>query len=160
MTTKQTILYTLGFSGKLVGSMTADLTPEQLHHRATPEANCAAWLLGHLVLVERRALKLLGADLPALPDGFDARFSREEDAPKAADFGDVAMLPSLFDEHRQKLLAAVEQVDESTLDKPLDNPSPRFTTVGEMLAFFPIHVAMHAGQISTIRRSLAMPPLF
>ncbi len=33
MTTKQTILYTLGFSGKLVGSMTADLTPEQLHHR-------------------------------------------------------------------------------------------------------------------------------
>ena len=160
MTAKDTILYTLRFSGGLVGMMTKDLTPEELHHRVAPEANPAAWLLGHLVLTERRALSVLDADLPPIPDGFEDRFGQKNDAPRATDFGDVSGLTDLFARHRDALVAAVEATDDARLDEPLANPNPRFGTIGELLAFFPIHVSTHMGQISTIRRTLGKPPLF
>jgi uncharacterized damage-inducible protein DinB len=34
-----------------------------------------------------------------------------------------------------------------------------FSTPGEMLSFMSVHTAMHAGQVTIIRRSLGRPPL-
>ena len=34
-----------------------------------------------------------------------------------------------------------------------------FATLGEMLNFMALHAAMHAGQITIIRRSLGRPPI-
>ena len=53
----------------------------------------------------------------------------------------------------------IEAADDAVFDRPLEKPSRIASTVGEMLAFMPIHVAMHAGQITLIRRSLGRPPL-
>ncbi len=163
MTSKDAILYSLRFSGNLTGMMVGDLSRQELHHRIVPTANAAAWILGHLILSERGAMKILGVpaeSLPALPDdGFEQRFARDETAPKSEHYGDAEVLPAVFKEHRDALIRAVEAADDSVFGQPLPQPMRIARTVGEFLLFVPIHVSTHIGQISAIRRSLGRPPV-
>ncbi len=163
-TAQDVICFGLKASRSMVEAFTHDLTPEESLHRPTPEANCAAWLLGHLASSDRRVatfvFKADPASLPALPDGFEARFGRDADAPKAASFGDTAILLPLALAHRDVLIAKTAAATDDFLAQPAARPSPRWHTTGEMLAFMALHWTMHAGQLSTIRRSLGRPPLF
>jgi uncharacterized damage-inducible protein DinB len=163
MTGRDAILFNLRSSGNLLQMFTADLSREELHHRVVPDANCAAWLLGHMVLSERRGLALLGVDegkMPPLPSiEFAETFARDETGPHRDDYGEATELPALFDAHRKEVIAAVEAADDDAFTKPLPQKSPVAETTGELLLFFAVHVATHLGQISTIRRSLGKPPL-
>ena len=73
--------------------------------------------------------------------------------------GDPKELIALFDKHRALLIEAVKKADVATLDGPAPFTRPMFTTVAEMINFFGVHTGMHAGQITTIRRSLGRPPI-
>jgi uncharacterized damage-inducible protein DinB len=158
-TANDAIAYALTTSHIMFGRFLADLGPQDYLHRPTPKANCAAWIVGHLALSDRGLLKRLGGPLPELPEGFEKRFSRDEGCPQAEEFGDVTKLAALFDEHRTRLITAVKAAPPGALEKPLDKPHPLFKTMGEMVTFMALHATMHAGQISTIRRSLGRPPL-
>jgi uncharacterized damage-inducible protein DinB len=158
-TANDAIVYALTFSQVMLQRYVQDLTPAEYLHRPTPKSNCAAWLVGHLALTDRAGLKAMGQPLPELPAGFEHRFSREEGCPQKEEFGDVAALLPLFDEHRNRLVAAVKAAPPEMLDKPLDKPHPRFRTVGELAHFMALHSIMHGGQITIIRRSLGRPPL-
>ena len=158
-TGNEMIAYALTTSHALFKRLMEDMAPQDYLHRPTPKANCAAWIVGHLTLSERSVLKRLGAPLPELPEGFEHRFSREEGCPQAAEFGDAAQLMPLFDEHRRRLIEAVRSATPEQLDRPLDKPHPMFRTMGEVATFMALHGTMHAGQISTIRRSLGRPPI-
>src|SRR5208282_4980492 len=79
-------------SGKMVRRFADDLKPAEYLHRPTPKSNCAAWLIGHLILADRNILKKLGvADIPELPSDFEKRYSQKDGAPEAQEFGDVAL---------------------------------------------------------------------
>jgi hypothetical protein len=150
----------LSASKLMVDMHTADLRGSDWLHRATPMANCAAWTVGHLVIADRRVLTLLGVtDLPELPEGFEKRFARDETAPRASDFGDTSVLVPLFDKHRELMIATLKRTSPELLNKPLEKPTARFSTVGEFAAFMALHSSMHAGQITIIRRSLGRPAL-
>jgi uncharacterized damage-inducible protein DinB len=154
------LIYTLTTSQQMINGFLADLSPQDYLFRVTPKANCAAWIAGHLTLTDRRVLGRLDVkDLPEIPADFEARFARSEEAAGAATFGDVSILKSLFNAHRDRLIAAARTVTPEQLGIVLSTPTPRFKTVGEMLHFMPLHVSMHCGQLSTIRRSLGRPPL-
>jgi hypothetical protein len=160
-TPNEAIAYSLVASQRLLLWYVEDLTPQEFLHRPHQKVNCAAWLLGHLTLTDRQTLrKVFGVtDLPALPEGFEKRFSRDEGCPQAAEFGDVRLLAPLFARHRELLIETVRSADPADLAKPLPMPHPRFKSAGEAAAFMAIHTAMHAGQITVIRRSLGRPPL-
>lgn len=157
----EAIAHSLSVSAGLLNRYVADLTPEEYLHRPTEKANCVAWLIGHLILIDRRGLTMLGVtDLPPLPAGdFEKRFSRDEGCPQASDFGDVENLMPLFDKHRGMLIDAVKRAAPAQLDKPVETRRPLFKTVGEMMNFYAHHTTMHAGQITIIRRSLGRAPL-
>src|SRR6185436_686630 len=104
-TPNDAIAFALERSKMMVNRFAGDLTAQELHHRPTAKANCAAWLIGHLTLGDRRLLDLLGAEKPALPEGYEKRFSREEGCPQAEDFGDVSGLLTLFNQHRDLVIA-------------------------------------------------------
>jgi hypothetical protein len=159
-TPNDVIAHALTASQMLLQRYTADLAPPEYLHRPAERANCAAWTIGHLTLTERRALMQFGVEpLPPLPDGFEHRFSREEGCPQAGEFGDVATLMPLFLAHRAALVEAVRRATPEQLDQPVQKPLPMFRTLGELANFMATHVAMHAGQITIIRRSLGRPPL-
>ena len=138
-----------------------DLSAEDYLHRPTPAANCAAWLLGHLTLSDRKVMTMvLGVkDLPPLLDGYDARFGRDMATAQAKDFGDTSILLPLFSQTRDLLIAQVQSRTDADFDQPLPFEHPRFKTTYGAVNFMGIHAAMHAGQLSTIRRSLGRPPL-
>jgi hypothetical protein len=140
--------------------MTEDLKGDDWLHRPCNQANCAAWTTGHLVMTSRNMMGRCGVtDLPALPDGFDKRFARDETAPKSCDFGDTSILRPLFKEHHDRFVAVARSLSVEKLNTPQGTDHPFFRTIGAMLAFAPLHIGMHAGQISTIRRSLGRPPI-
>jgi uncharacterized damage-inducible protein DinB len=158
----EVLAHTLTGSSKLLTRFCEDLRPEEYLHRPTGGANCAAWVIGHLVMTDRSALTRLGTssgDLPALPEGFEQRFSRNAEAPQAATFDDVLLLLPLFHKHRDLLIGRVRSLPADVLERTLEKPHPMFSTVWEMLNFLGLHITMHAGQISTIRRSLGRPPM-
>ncbi|OWK36369.1 DinB family protein [Fimbriiglobus ruber] len=155
------IVYSLRTSQKLFHRILGDLKPADYEHQPTPGANCAAWIIGHLALSDRRSLGRLGVtDLPALPDGFEARFTATKTrADEQTGYGDPTALVALFDAHRNKLIEAVQAIDPTKLQEPLETPHPLFASKDELLVFVGFHTATHTGQISTIRRNLGYPPL-
>ena len=160
-TVHDAITYNLQSAKNMIDALTADLTGNEWDHRAVPGSNCTAWLIGHLILVDRRALNLAGvSDLPEIPAGFETKFGREADAPLAPTFGEATNLVPMFNRHRDLLISAVAKLPTEKLEEPLPKPNNRFKTFGEFFNFMGLHVVMHAGQISTIRRSLGRPPLF
>jgi uncharacterized damage-inducible protein DinB len=158
-TVNDSLAFGLTSSQALLMRYVADLTAAEFLHRPSPNANCAAWTVGHLALTDRRSLARLGAPQPELPEGFDRRFLRGEGCPQAAEFGDARQIVAVFDEHRNRLVAAVRAATAAQLDQKLDKPIAMASTVGEALSFVAVHTAMHAGQIVMIRRSLGRPPL-
>lgn len=161
MTTPQLLASGLTTSLRVIELFVRDLTPAEYLHRPVAQANCAAWVLGHLILVHRLAVQAVDpcVGLPALPEGFEARFSKESPAPEAAEFGDTSVLMPLLRQHVDILTEAVLKLNEPDLRRPLANPTPMFGKLGEMLAFMPIHTGIHTGQITVARRSLGRPPI-
>ncbi len=151
--------FALETSRRMLHMFVDDLTTEQRRHRVCPEANCVDWLVGHLVLTEQRFHAVFDAKSPTLPEGFDKKFARDEVAPRQADYGDTSGLMRLFDVQRNITVEKVSQMTQEQLMVPLLKPHPRFSTLGEAAIFCALHVNIHAGQISMIRRMLGKPPV-
>jgi hypothetical protein len=159
-TANDILVYSLLNSQRLLHRYIDDLSPQEFLHRPAPKANCTAWLIGHLTLSDRGALRFAGEkDLPPVPDGFEKQFSRDEGCPQAEDFGDISLLMPLFDRHRQQLIETVRRAPAELLDRPPEKSLPFAKTVAEFIEYMSLHCAMHAGQITIIRRSLGRPPV-
>jgi hypothetical protein len=163
-TANDILVSSLTTSQKLLNRYTADFTEKEWLHRPCAGGNTAAWIVGHLVHTERIALGKLGLrpeQLPAIPEGFEKRFARDAEAPKASEFGDVSILIPLFNQHRQMMIDTVKNLPAAAFDQPLEKPHAVMgSTIGELMNFLGgTHVSMHAGQITIIRRSLGRPPL-
>jgi hypothetical protein len=145
----------------LVHRLTDDLTPDEFRHQPVPGANSAAWVVGHLALTLRRTAERLGAtDLPPAPAGLADRFTQtRQPAGEQTDLGDAAELVRLFDACIDTVAEAVRGLPAAALDGPSQVPGPFATNLGEGILFGALHIAMHTGQLSTIRRSLGKPPV-
>jgi len=146
---------------QMVHMMVDDLTAEEFRHQPAPGANCAAWIVGHLAVTARRTADRLGAtELPKLTEEFIGRFSAtKKTAGAQADLGEKAALLTLFDTCVEQLIAAVRALPAEAFLSPSATVSAFASNYGEALLFGTLHIALHAGQLSTIRRSLGKPPV-
>jgi hypothetical protein len=146
---------------EMVHRMCDDLTESEFHHQPVPGANCPAWIVGHLAVVIRRTAERLGATgLPELTEEFVGRFSAsKKPAGEQAELGTKAELLALLDVSTDKLMEAVGKLPADSLSGPPAGRTPFATTYGEAVLFGAMHVTLHCGQLSTIRRSLGKPPL-
>jgi uncharacterized damage-inducible protein DinB len=140
--------------------MVDDLTEGEFRHQPVPGANSAAWIVGHLAVVARRIAERLGATgLPVLTEEFIGRFSVTGKAAESQpDLGNKAELLALFDGCVEKVIEAARTVPAESLAGPSPAPGPFATNYAEALLFGAMHVTLHCGQLSTIRRSLGKPP--
>jgi uncharacterized damage-inducible protein DinB len=155
-----TLVHILKTSSVFLHRMVDNLKPEEFDKQPCSGANTTAWVLGHLILTDRRILGMLGATLPTLPEGFEAQFTVTG---KAADeqrhYGDPVQLLAEFDRHRQLLIDTVAASTPEKLGAPLEKPHALFATPGEAVALMALHVMLHAGQVSTTRRILGYAPV-
>lgn len=138
-----------------------ELKPAEFLHQPCPGSNCTAWILGHLTRTAHRQLKFLGAaNVPDLPAGFEEKFATTKVAATApGDCGDPKELVRLFDDMHQRLVAQAKQMSDAALAGPPPFAAPLFANAGEALNFMGLHIAMHLGQVTVIRRSLGYPPV-
>jgi hypothetical protein len=157
----EAMVFALKKSHLMMHRFVDDLKPHEFEHQPVPGVNCVAWILGHLTLTDRRHLTWLGVtDLPPLPAGFEERFkTTRTTATEQKGFGDPNELVALFDAHRQQLIDCLPTVDPARFLEPPSFQTPMFADRGEGTLFMGLHVSMHAGQISVIRRSLGYPPV-
>jgi hypothetical protein len=146
---------------KLLHAMIDDLTPEEFARQPVPGANCAAWVVGHLALTLRNGVRRLGAtDVPDLPAGLEDRFkATKQVAAEQTGFGDPKALVAVFDACLGRFVQMVRGLSAEALAGEPDFRGPFATSRAEAIQFGALHIALHAGQLSTIRRSLGKPPV-
>jgi DinB superfamily len=144
----------------LVHRMVGDLTPDEFGHQPCPGANSAAWIVGHLAVTMRRTAERLGAgELPPISPELAAKLTvTGKAAGDQSDLGDPSELLRLFDVCAERVIEAVKLVPAGSLDGPAPQQGRFATNYGEAMLFGGLHLVMHAGQLSTIRRSLGRPP--
>jgi hypothetical protein len=145
---------------QMVHMMTDDLTADEFRRQPLAGANSAAWIVGHLAVTARRtALRLGATGLPELTEEYVAQYSAtRKTAESQAELGEKAELLNLFDVSIEKLMEAVRAIPAESLDAP-PAATPFAANYAEAVLFGGLHVALHCGQLSTIRRSLGKPPL-
>jgi len=145
---------------KLVHMMVDDLTADEWLHQPVPGANCAAWIVGHLTLITRGALlrnRVHG--LPDFPADRKAKVTATNQlAGEQVGFGEPKELLALFDAHIEAYVTWLGSVTDEALAAETATRVPFSTTLAEAIQFGALHIAMHTGQLTTIRRSLGKPP--
>jgi DinB superfamily len=146
---------------KLLHVMIDDLTPEEFTRQPVPGANCAAWVVGHLALTLRNSLRRMGADdVPDLPAGLEDKFkATKQVAGQQAGYGDPRALVAVFDTCLDGFVQVIRALPGESLAGPPDFRGPFATNRAEAIQFGALHITLHAGQLSTVRRSLGKPPV-
>jgi hypothetical protein len=154
----------LAKNGEFLKMHLADFSDADMLARPCPGANHAAWQLGHLIAAETNLANAFRAGvMPELPAGFSEKFDGKEaskrDDPKS--FPSKAELISLFERTRAASVKFTKSLKEQELGQPMPEKFQSFVpTVGDLIAFTPVHSAMHIGQFQVIRRKLGKPVLF
>ena len=141
----------------------ADMTDADLLQRPVPGSNNALWQLGHLIKAEANMVnEAAGKTVVDLPVGFGDRFKRDTaNVDDVAKLGTKADLTALLVKVRDQTCAWVATLTPADLAKPAPESLRRMVpTVGHLAHLFPVHLAMHVGQIQVLRRKLGKPVLF
>jgi uncharacterized damage-inducible protein DinB len=148
-------------AAQLLHRMVDDLTPHEYLRQPCAGANNATWVIGHLTNTVRNSLRRLGCtDLPELPEGLAGKFvATKQAAGEQTELGSPKELHELFDQFVERLAAIVRTLPEERLTAAPEVKPPFATNLGEALQFGALHIAMHTGQLSSIRRSLGKPPI-
>jgi len=163
MNAKEAIRTSLAASERLLPIHLNDLSDADILIRPVPNANHIAWQLGHMISAETRlGRQLPGAQIPELPAGFaeqHAKATAVMDPPKG--FGTKSQYLELFNKVRQAILANLERLSETDLDKPASGDVAKIApNMGALLLLAANHAVLHIGQFSAVRRKLGKPIAF
>ena len=148
-------------SSGLVHRMVDDLTPVDWNRQPVPGANSAAWVIGHLALTLRNGLRRMNAaDVPDFPADLEEKFkTTRQPACDQSDCGDPKVFLAIFDVCLERFITIARSLPADALAGEPDFKHPFTTNKAESILFGSLHIAMHTGQLSTIRRSLGKPPV-
>jgi hypothetical protein len=141
----------------MVESYLSDIAPNEMMVRPAPGANHLAWQLGHLISAETRLVEAAApGSMPALPDGFAERHSKDTAASdNPADFLSKDEYLKLAKSTRAATLKSLENISEADLDKPVSGRVPPFVKRGgDCFTTAGGHWILHAGQWVVLRRHL------
>ena len=157
MNATEAIKINLDTADMICGAYLEDLTDEEAMRRPHADCNHINWQLGHLISSDNMMCNGCIADsLPALPEGFAEKYSKEAAASDNA--GDFVPKTELMEIHRNQR-KAIAEVLAGLSDEQLGAPSPESMqsyapTVASAFSMLGSHWLMHAGQWVVVRREL------
>lgn len=136
-------------------------TPSEYTYQVYPQTNHALWFAGHMGLVDNFMLRQFDAREVREPAGYREKFgmgTRPTDQP--GDYPPAAEVLAFMRERRETLLGLVAGLSDEQLAAPCPPGMPPFATdIASLLEMAVWHEALHAGQVTVIRRALGHPPL-
>jgi len=143
--------------------LVADLSDEQLAVQPAPKVNHAAWVLGHLLVVDYgfRAL-VTGEPAPAWVDETVKATYGNKSEPSAdkTKYKPKQFYIEKMAEVREQIMTRLKAMTAADFDAPHPDPArrERFPTVGHMVMFYGTwHETYHSGQLSAWRRVQGLP---
>jgi hypothetical protein len=111
------------------------MSAPEFHHRPSPTPTARAWTVGHLAMTDRRSsCRAWARRCRNCPAGFRQAVSRATRAARRRKTSaDVKQIVAVFDEHRNRLIAAVKAATPAQLEQRLEKPIAMAATVGEAL---------------------------
>jgi hypothetical protein len=155
MDAKQAIKMNIDMAAMVCDSYLTDLSDDELMKRPHPGCNHLKWQLGHLISSEHQMVSgLLPGAMPALPEGFAEKYSKETAASDdAAAFDSKEVLMSTYQQQRAATLAALEAFPADQLEEPGPEAMRAYApTKASVFSMQGSHWMMHAGQWVPIRR--------
>ena len=153
----ETVLHSFNYSLDYLSELLSDVCECSMVRQAPGVPNHPAWTLGHLVFVSQMIGGVAGLE-PWLEDEWANAFGPgSTPVAEALSYPPKEALMSFLNEARSKLTAAVENLDNDTLDRPFPDPSYKdvFPTIRHALTQVMVaHTAFHVGQISAWRRAM------
>ena len=141
----------------------ADFSDADMMVRPVPNANHAAWQVGHLAVLEAMLCGMYcPASAPKMPADASATYGKEGAAnDDAARFFTKNEGLAILGQARAGLVEWVRTLSEADLDKPAPEEFKGWVkTLGELLLGIIGHTTMHVGQFQVIRRKLGKKILF
>jgi len=145
--------------------LVADLSDDQLAIQPAPKMNHAAWVLGHLLVVDYGFRKLVtGEAAPEwVTDEVTALYgNKSEPVADKSKYKPKAFYLEKMAEVRGQIVARLKTMTPAEFDAPHPDPArrERFPTVGHMVMFYGTwHETYHSGQLSAWRRVQGLPPV-
>ena len=155
-------LVALEYSRHFVNALFEAMTEDQLCHQPFPGANHALWIMGHLASVDAFLLQACGGPSdPQLLAMQPLFFMKSQPSPNLSDYPPVAQVRAWFDLTRKTVLDWFRSQNEQDLSTPLPEGLREIAPDRLcLIARLAIHEAGHAGQLTMIRKSLGLPPVF
>ncbi len=137
-----------------------DLSDAELMQRPHAGCNHLNWQVGHLIASEHEMMSQIAGDaVPALPDGFAEKYTKEAAASDdASQFASKDELMSAYKTMRAATMQLLEQSDPADLDA--ETGVDYAPTKGAMFSMQGDHWLMHCGQWVIVRRQAEKPIVF
>ncbi|TVQ57019.1 MAG: DinB family protein [Phycisphaerales bacterium] len=147
-----------GFTNALLADFPAEAATKQL----APNGIHALWIVGHLAVSDEWIHGMIEPVESILPSRFKSLFGHNSTAvADSSHYPDLASLRPLFDQTRQNLIRSVMRAEASALNRPLGEEGVGFAeTPLDAVNKIHWHEGWHAGQLSDLRRELALPGIF
>ena len=155
-------LAALGFSRQALLAMIDALPEDKLLHQPCQGANHAMWILGHLACADEYFMnKIDGRPFNKFEDWQGKFFMNSKPTTNTADYPPVAEVKETLANNREALISCFKKMDEAKLRSPLPEEIQTFApTHAALIPTIAWHEAMHIGQLSVVRKSLSLPPVF
>lgn len=147
-----------------------DLSPEQLTHQPSADANSVAWLVWHLARVEDDHLTgIAGGEQVWLSQGWEQRFGLPFDAHDIG-YGQTVeqvravvvpaeLLTGYYAAVHERTVAILRSMDAADLDRVVDRYWDPPVTAGVRLVSVINDVTQHVGQAAYVRGLLGASPV-
>ena len=155
-------LVSLEYSRHFVNALLEKIAEDQLCHQPFPGANHALWIMGHLASVDAFLLQACGGPSdPQLQPMQPLFFMKSQPSPNLSDYPPLPHVRAWFQETRKNVLDWFRSQNEEQLSTPLPEGLREIAPDRLcLIARLAIHEAGHGGQLTMIRKSLGLPPVF
>jgi hypothetical protein len=158
---RQAALDSIKFARKVTNDLVTHFPEGEATHQPSPTDNHLVWSLGHLARTYQWFTGVIGGDAGKLPESFDTVFgdkSKPTGDPKA--YPPFAEVRKACDDQYSRFIAAAEKLSDSAVSDNIADKTGGFAnTKLDLLHRAAWHEGWHAGQISSLRRALRLPPL-
>ena len=156
----ETAVSSLEFSRRMTLMFLDDIGEKDFLHQPVSKGNHAMWICGHIVYVDDFILTAASGQESSLSDSWQNLFGlgSEPSSESGCYCSREEMLESLASV-RSDLISWFRGASEEKLLAPVEGSKfPLSTNIIGLASFTACHEAMHAGQLTVIRKSLGFPP--
>jgi uncharacterized damage-inducible protein DinB len=137
-------------------------TPEDWTYQLAPGTNHALWFAGHMAATDNWLISIVAPERAKPMDDWNALFGTGSQP--TSDPDNYPPPAEVLDAMRERRRVLIELLDGQT-DKALARPTPEGTfdmcpDYGSLWETAIWHEALHAGQVTMVRRALGHAPLF